>query len=298
MYAYLPRPLAMADCPDDVASNATEGSNWCVVEDESRVIAVEDSTKSESEFVTDEEWQKESEILGSDNWEEADFEEKKEDPHDGCTYTLSELKDKYSGYLSEDELLCYFEQVCISEAASTAEEVPAEEFHDTVEEPSVELSPSALCLWAHPFKCGHPWLQQSFEHGGDITESWSSAIEGFPSVTHVLNLGRVTISSAAACADASTVLPLTVRATVQNSGASPWADATSLRILAGDSFGLHELPCGGLPAGCGAELVLDLAVPAKRPAHLVTQGTRSAWVLADANEEPFGPIFVVEVMWA
>lgn len=163
--------------------------------------------------------------------------------------------------------------------------------------PTIEVSPSAAILRSSPFELGHPLLAQCSEHGGDITSSWAKALEGFPTVSSIFSLGRLSVSPTCmvrAANGAPVALPMVARAVVFNNGLCTWPEATELRIVAGDPFGLHSLPCGNLPPGCGAELVLDLAVPA---AAAPGTGSRSAWVLTDGNGEPFGPVLVVEVVW-
>lgn len=174
-----------------------------------------------------------------------------------------------------------------SEAASNAGVMP---------DVSIEkASLSASLLWANPFELGHPLLAQCEEHVGDITDSWAKALQGFPTVPSIFCLGRLAVSLAAEDAETPSTISVVARAAVFNNGTCTWPDSAALRIVAGDSFGLHSLPCGGLPPGCGAELVLDLAVPATAADR--GMGGRSAWVLIDGDGEPFGPVLVVEVIW-
>lgn len=158
----------------------------------------------------------------------------------------------------------------------------------------VQVSPSALLLSFNAFELGHPLLSQCAGHGGDITDSWAKALEGFPAVPSIFCLGRLAVSPSDTTSGSLATVPVTARCAVFNHGPCTWPEATALRIVAGDPLGLDHLPCGGLPPKCGAELVLDLAVPTAGPGG---SGGRSAWVLTDGNGEPFGPILVVEVMW-
>jgi len=190
------------------------------------------------------------------------------------------------------------EEMLMSDAEEKSDEEWSEMPEPTVEEkpePSMEAASSALVLWSNPFELGHPLLAQCEGHGGDVTSSWAQALEGFPAVPSIFCLGRIEVSPAAAgCRPSSATLSVVARVAVFNDSPCTWPEETALRIVAGDCLGLPELHCGGLPPGCGAELVLDLEVPAEATRGM---GGRSCWVLADADGEPFGPVLVVEVMW-
>jgi len=54
---------------------------------------------------------------------------------------------------------------------------------------------------------------------------------------------------------------------------------------------------GDLQPGQGADLQLDLHVPADCCCPGTGYGTRSGWVLTDDIGRPFGPLLVLEVMW-
>lgn len=158
-----------------------------------------------------------------------------------------------------------------------------------------EAGPSAILLQADAFRLGHGCLAQCGDHGGDITACWAKALEGFPAVSSIFNLGRIVVSPEAAATGNST-LSVVAPAVVFNNGGVAWPEATTLRIVAGDPFGFDVLPCGGVWQGCAAELVLDLTVPVVPTSGWT--GGRSAWVLTDGEGTPFGPLLVVEVVWA
>lgn len=169
-------------------------------------------------------------------------------------------------------------------------------------EPTVEVQPQAIvevpalaaCVhWSAPLSLGHGSLAQCSGYSGDITASFAQALEGFPGVPSIFCLGRVCIFPDDA-ADGTAALPVAARVVVFNNGSFAWPEETFLRCVAGNSLGLETMPCGGLLPGDGAELVLDLAVPA---AGQRGTGERSAWVLTDANHAPFGPVLALEVVW-
>jgi len=128
---------------------------------------------------------------------------------------------------------------------------------------------------------------------GDVTKQWVAALQHFPSVSGAFCVGRVAMPH-----DVRSPSLVLARVVVQNSGHNDWPHETTLRIVAGDGHGFHELPIGGLPAGHAAELVLDLHMCGSGSRDLVGSGVRSGWVLTDGLGRPFGPLLVFEMVWA
>jgi len=157
----------------------------------------------------------------------------------------------------------------------------------------VQAEPSAILLSDGAFVHCHSCVMLC-DGGADITASWADALEGFPAVCSIYSLGRIAINPEARYAG-TLALPVVARIAVLNNGKCAWPEATALRIVAGDPFGFDALACGGVLPGCGAEFTLDLSVPACGDRGT---GVRSAWVLTDDHGRPFGPLLVVEVVWA
>jgi len=141
---------------------------------------------------------------------------------------------------------------------------------------------------------GNGELEEIPGHQGEQTTKWFEALKNFSGVKGAWCLGRIGISKAVD-ANAGGACTVVARAVVRNDGSETWPEASTLRLVAGAGWGLHELPVGPLPAGHACELVLDVAVPAGLAAW-PGAGERSAWVLEDGTGRPFGPLLFLEVM--
>jgi len=158
----------------------------------------------------------------------------------------------------------------------------------------VHVQASAMILWSNRIQIPKDEYADLHEDVcGDVTTDWAVALQEFPAVSSIFCLGRIVVRARPYVCHA---VPAMVRAVVANDGKHEWPEGTALRIVAGNSFGLDALPCGGLPPCCAAELLLDLSVPTVEPSG-PTFGTRSAWVLTDGYGQPFGPVLTVEVVW-
>lgn len=142
-------------------------------------------------------------------------------------------------------------------------------------------------------------IEECAGHQRSTSCQWASALVAFPGLVGAFCLGRVAVDRAAAAArspgDAVAAGGATVRVIVQNCGAAAWSPGTALRLVAGHGFGFGGLDIGELPAGCSAEIVLDLSF-APEPVGSCT-GARSGWVLEDAHGRPFGPLLHFEAVW-
>lgn len=150
----------------------------------------------------------------------------------------------------------------------------------------------AELLAAAPVRLGSPWLVDCEGFRGEVTHQWAAAFEHFPSIAGAYCLGRVLVAPPAKASGVQG-LEVVARAALRNGGSAAWPVGTSLRIVAGDSYGFDAMHIGPIEPGHGADLTLDLVLPTadEQP------GKRSAWVLADDCGCPFGPILVLEVIW-
>jgi len=127
------------------------------------------------------------------------------------------------------------------------------------------------------------WMFEDVELRGDATKEFSELLKPYPNVTQAYRLGCVAISPGAGGNETTAVSKIVV----QNTGAVPWSDFSSIRSVAGPSHGLCEMMLGAVPAGDKVEIVLDLTIKEG-------EGGRSAWAMCDQGGEPFGPLLLFE----
>lgn len=151
--------------------------------------------------------------------------------------------------------------------------------------------PAAELFAGAPLYLGSHLLAECEGFRGDITKHWAAALEGFPRVTSAFCLGRILVLRGDCNSGATAV----AHAVVINNGSAAWPTGTALRIVAGDAYGFGAMHVGPLAPGQGADLVLDVVLPADAEPGC---GKRSAWVLTDDYGEPFGPLLALEVIWA
>mmetsp|Transcript_55421 Transcript_55421/g.164759 ORF Transcript_55421/g.164759 Transcript_55421/m.164759 type:complete len:279 (-) Transcript_55421:112-948(-) len=190
------------------------------------------------------------------------------------------------------------ESVELDVPAEEAEEPEGSEEPEAAEEPeempeaALPLQTAAAALLAGaPLHLGSNLLAECEGFRGDITKQWAAAFEGFPCVVGAFCLGRLLVLPGRRPGGA----PAVARAVVINNGCTAWPAATALRIVAGDAYGFGAMHVGSLLPGEGADLALDLVLPTDGQSG---SGRRSAWVLTDDCGEPFGPLLVLEVVWA
>jgi hypothetical protein len=120
---------------------------------------------------------------------------------------------------------------------------------------------------------------------GDVTAEWAPLLSQFPMMSQAYRFGRFSWTRASSDEHFAVVK---VCARLINNGQQAWPESTTLRIAAGNPYGLEELLVGAVPPGQAAELEMNLAVPSKM------EETRSAWSLEN-HGQPFGPLMILEV---
>eukprot|EP00928_Gymnodinium_smaydae_P054028 TRINITY_DN3787_c0_g1_i2.p2 TRINITY_DN3787_c0_g1~~TRINITY_DN3787_c0_g1_i2.p2 ORF type:complete len:292 (+),score=71.71 TRINITY_DN3787_c0_g1_i2:87-962(+) len=143
---------------------------------------------------------------------------------------------------------------------------------------ALEVQAAAVVVDAGGFQCND--------------EPWLAALQDFPDVSGAFYMGRVVVARGG---DAAV---LNARVRVRNAGLEAWPEATTLRVVAGESHGFGALPIGALPGGHAAELLLDLQIsPPATSSVCAGAGTRSGSILVDGAGAPFGPLLTLEVLW-
>jgi len=149
---------------------------------------------------------------------------------------------------------------------------------------------------AAPLCLGSACLAECEGFRGDVTAEWGQAFSETPSVFSAFRLGRVLVVPGKMHREQSFRLPVITRVVVQNTSSSPWPDATTLRLVAGQAHGFEIMQLGCVFPGHAADITMDLNICVDS-SNTPGLGCRSAWVLVDDLGRPFGPLLVLEVMW-
>jgi len=149
---------------------------------------------------------------------------------------------------------------------------------------------------ATPLSLGSACLAECEGFRGDVTAQWEQAFSEAPCVNSAFRLGRILVLPHMIHKEQSSSLPAIVRVVVHNTSSSPWPDATTLRLVAGEAHNFDMMHLGCVLPGHAADMTLDLNI-CMDSSNTSGCGCRSAWVLVDDLGCPFGPLLVLEVMW-
>lgn len=179
--------------------------------------------------------------------------------------------------------------VVVASAADALVSPPAAQEGHLVLPPAPPKVMSADLLGQPILLCQHPALAQDTMAPFDATAELTTALSYFPFVKKAYRLGRVVLKKA----DLHGARPvLTASINFGNDGRMPWLDSTRLLLVVGPDMGLSILPLETVvQPGAHVELSLQFEMPASEPAGTVL---RSGWVL-ESNNEPFGPLLLLEV---
>jgi len=120
---------------------------------------------------------------------------------------------------------------------------------------------------------------------GDITSVLAQQLSQFPLLNQAYQFGRISANKEGSDDQFAIV---TIRARLVNDGQEAWPESTTLRVAAGNPFGLQEMHVGSVAPELVAELELNLVVP------LNLEHSRSVWAL-EIQGQPFGPLMILEV---
>ncbi|CAE7868779.1 unnamed protein product [Symbiodinium microadriaticum] len=205
-----------------------------------------------------------------------------------------------------------------SGTSSTATTTAVAAAHTTLEpaapglEPAVPTTPPAAAapaqpvsrqvpLWAAEVSTGscrvelwHKALSQDLAATGMIEADLGKAMAFFPKVTKTFRFVQIFVTRSLLN---NKQVALQANLNLANVGAAAWPPTTRLRLIHGAGMGLWGLELGqAVMPGAHVELALQLEVP-KRGEGDGNDFARHVWVLADSNNEPFGPLLVAEVAW-
>ncbi|CAE7393763.1 unnamed protein product [Symbiodinium sp. CCMP2456] len=179
-------------------------------------------------------------------------------------------------------------------------------------EPAVPTTPPAAAapaqpvsrqvpLWAAEVSTGscrvelwHKALSQDQAATGMVEADLGKAMAFFPKVTKTFRFVQIFVTRSLLN---NKQVALQANLNLANVGAAAWPPTTRLRLIHGAGMGLWGLELGqAVMPGAQVELALQLEVP-KRGEGDGNDFARHVWVLADSNNEPFGPLLVAEVAW-
>ncbi|CAE7824450.1 unnamed protein product [Symbiodinium sp. CCMP2592] len=156
-------------------------------------------------------------------------------------------------------------------------------------------------LWAAEVSAGscrvelwHKALSQDQAATGMVEADLGKAMAFFPKVTKTFRFVQIFVTRSLLN---NKQVALQANLNLANVGAAAWPPTTRLRLIHGAGMGLWGLELGqAVMPGAQVELALQLEVP-KRGEGDGNDFARHVWVLADSNNEPFGPLLVAEVAW-
>jgi hypothetical protein len=123
---------------------------------------------------------------------------------------------------------------------------------------------------------------------GDITQNLAEQLAQV-GAHQAFMLGNVVMP----CSEGPKV-PVCAKYIVMNNGQVPWPETTALHHISGQNFDFDILPLGAISPKQGAEVVMDLHVPARSTPGEET----SAWMFVDvATGKPLGPLVLLKVNW-